>query len=407
MKDRQPLKLRTDLELQLMEYRGQRAVLVSDRLGLIKNPVLLQGEALEVLALIDGHREARDIQLEFLRNRGYSLSGAGLVGEILDSFRQLWILDTPEFQGRKQELIREFSALLVREPVLAGHAYPEEPVELKEFLSQILKLETLPPEVENVVSTARPMVLIAPHIDLQRGRRLYSLAYRCLAGKKYRRVIILGTGHAVANRVISLTEKDFSTPLGLVKTDKELVGKLRQTSPDLVSADDFAHKNEHSLEFQLIFLQQVLESEFQLVPVLFGSFHPWLETAERASEIPGLKAFLDLLAEAAAGPESLVVAGVDLCHIGQKFGHSQPASGLREAALEYDRQLIEILLGWQPVDFWKLFQWGGDRFNVCGFSTLAVLLESVKVNKGLFLGYEMADEPATGSAVSFASLVYF
>lgn len=402
-----PLRLRPDLEFQPMEYQGRKGILVSDRLGLIKNPVLLQGEALEVLALIDGQHDDQDIRLEFLRKRGYSLKGAGLVGEILQSFRQLWLLDTPEFQRRKQELVQEFAELPVREPALAGEAYPEKPEELKRLISEILELEKLPPEVERLVSDRNPAVLVAPHIDLRRGQRLYSLAYRSLAGKKFRRVIVLGTGHAVENGTISLTEKDFSTPLGLVKTDKELVGNLRKAGAALVAPDDFAHKKEHSIEFQLLFLQHLLGNDFQLVPVLFGSFQPWLETAGRASGIPGFRPFLDVLAGVAAEPGTLVVAGVDFCHVGPRFGHQQTASELKEAVVAYDHDLVEALLGWQPESFWGQVRDSGDRFNVCGFPVLASLLEIFQKREGFFLGYELSEEQATGSAVSFASLLYF
>lgn len=402
-----PLRLRPDLEFQPMEYQGRKGVLVSDRLGLIKNPVLLQGEALEVLALIDGQHDDQDIRLEFLRKRGYSLKGVGLVGEILQSFRQLWLLDTPEFQRRKQELIQEFAVLPVREPALAGEAYPEHPEELKTLLLEILELEKLPPEVERLVSDRKPSVLVAPHIDLRRGRRLYSLTYRSLVGKKYRRVIVLGTGHAVENGTISLTEKDFSTPLGRLKADKELVQNLRKAGAALVTPDDFAHKKEHSIEFQLLFLQYLLGNDFQLVPVLFGSFLPWLETACRASGIPDLGPFLDVLAEAAAEPGTLVVAGVDFCHVGPGFGHQQTASELKGAVVAYDHDLVEALIGWQPESFWGQVRASGDRFNVCGFPVLASLLEIFQKREGFFLGYELSEEQATGSAVSFASLLYF
>ncbi len=402
-----PLRLRPDLEFQPMEYQGRKGVLVSDRLGLIKNPVLLQGEALEVLTLIDGQHDDQDIRLEFLRKRGYSLKGAGLVSEILQGFRQLWLLDTPEFQRRKQELIQEFAVLSVREAALAGEAYPEKLEELKRLLSEILDLEKLPPEMERLVSDRNPAVLVAPHIDLRRGQRLYSLAYRSLVGKKYRRVIVLGTGHAVENGPISLTKKDFSTPLGLVKTEKDLVKNLEKAGGSLVAPDDFAHKKEHSIEFQLLFLRHLLGDDFQLVPVLFGSFQPWLETAGRAYGIPGFRPFLDVLAEAAAEPGTLVVAGVDFCHVGPRFGHQQTASELKEEVMAYDHDLVEALIHWQPESFWSQVRGSGDRFNVCGFPVLASLLEIFQKREGFFLGYELSEEQATGSAVSFASLLYF
>lgn len=403
-----PLKLRSDLEIQILNYHGQRALLVSDRLGLIKNPVLLQGEALEVLGLIDGRRELEDIRLEFLRQRGYSLLESSLVNEILKSFYQLCLLDTPEFQVRRQSLIQEFVSQEVRESALAGEAYPAEPSELKKFLGQILELEKLPPEIQAELSAGnRPAVLMAPHIDLGRGCRLYSRVYACVRGQQYRRVLILGTGHILEGGIVSLSAKDYAMPFGRIRTDKEAVSQLREAAGRLAAPDDFAHKKEHSIEFQLLFLQHLLGSDFQLVPVLFGSINQWLETSGRASDIPGYRPFLKELRKVASEPGTLVVAGVDFSHVGPKFGHQQPVSAFRNEVLTFDRRIVQVLLNQQPESFWRLLRENGDRFNLCGFPVLATLLEIMTADRGYLLGHELVDEPATRSGVSFAALVYF
>lgn len=403
-----PLKLRSDLEIQILNYHGQRALLVSDHLGLIKNPVLLQGEALEVLGLIGGKRKLEDIRLEFLRQRGYSLLEGSLVNEILESFCQLWLLDTPEFRARRQSLIQEFMSREVREPALAGEAYPAEPSELKKFLGQILELEKLPLEIEAELRAGnRPAVLIAPHIDLRRGCRLYSLAYTCLRTQQYRRVLILGTGHILEGGIVSLSAKDFVTPFGRIRTDQEAVSQLREATGGLAAPNDFAHKKEHSIEFQLLFLQYLLGSDFKLIPVLFGSINQWLETADRASDIPGYQPFLKELRKVASELGTLVVAGVDFSHVGPKFGHQHPVSAFRDEVLAFDRRIVQSLLNQQPESFWRLLRENGDRFNLCGFPALAALLEIMAADRGYFLGHELVDEPATRSGVSFAALVYF
>lgn len=402
------LKIRTDLEIQPINYRGQKALLIADRLGLIKKPVVIQGEALEVLALIDGSREAEDIQLEFLRRKGYSLTGTSLVSQILDEFKKLWLLDTPEFQERREALVREFSDLPLRKAALAGEVYPEDPQELKQFLDQIIKQKELPLEIKSCLAASRkPKVLIAPHIDLRSGQQLYSLAYRCLEGSSYDRVVVMGTGHSPETGLMSLTEKDFATPLGTVITDKGAVKKLKKAACDLATPHDLAHQQEHSLEFQLLFLQHLLGNEFRLIPILFGSFQPWLQKVNRASAIPGFVSFLNQLRDLASVPDTLIIAGVDLSHIGPKFGHQKTASELKEATVAFDHDILEALLDLDAENFWKLHQEANDNSNVCGFPVLAVLLEIIKAEKGYLLGYDLASEEATQSAVSFTAAVFF
>ncbi|MBC7361958.1 MAG: AmmeMemoRadiSam system protein B [Candidatus Aminicenantes bacterium] len=407
------LKLRPGLEIQPINYKGQPGLLISDRLGLIENPVILQGEALEVLALIDGRREAEDIQLEFLRRKGYSLEGAGLVSKILEEFRRLLIIDSLEYRERKQKLIQEFFESPIRPAVLAGEAYPGKEEELRAFIKNILGLEVISgtEERKEEIGEGREKnikALVSPHIDLRVGSRIYSLAYRQLTGCSYERVIILGTGHFLEDGIFSLTEKDYSTPLGRVRTDKKIVRKLKEAGGELVAAHDLAHKKEHSIEFQLIFLQHLLGDNFELIPILCGSFHQWLTKASRASEIPGIEPFLSALKELASAREkrTLIVAGVDLSHIGPKFGHRQRAAELKKATLAFDDKIIEALLRLDAVTFWRLLQETWDSFNVCGFPALATLLEIMPAEKGYFLGYDLAEEPATQSAVSFMALAF-
>ena len=413
------IKLRTDLEIQAINYKGNRALLISDRLGLIKNPVVLQGEAVDILALINGEKRAEDIQLEFLRQRGYSLEGASLVSQVLEKFSKLMILDTPEFRQEKERLAQEFSKMTGRPAALSGQAYPAEEDNLRLFIKEILESSSqgeAEKEKNKNREKTRPelpaaglQALIAPHIDLQAGRRVYGAAYRWLQGLSFDRVIVLGIGHSLENGLLALTEKDFITPFGRVKTDKEAVKKLKEAAGTLAAPDDLAHRTEHSIEFQLLFLQYCLGKNLEVIPILCGSFHQWLKEVTRASEIPGLNLFIRTLKELTAEPQkrTLIVAGVDLSHVGPKFGHRQKASELKEVIINFDQQIIEALLHLDAVSFWKRHQEVEDWFNVCGFPALAILLEIIEAKRAYFLDYDLVEEPASGSAVSLAALAFF
>src|SRR4030043_163541 len=68
MKKEDPIpRVREDLEVIPTSYQGQKALLVRDFLGLIRDPLILQGDALQIIGLIDGKRTVRDIELELVR----------------------------------------------------------------------------------------------------------------------------------------------------------------------------------------------------------------------------------------------------------------------------------------------------------------------------------------------------
>jgi AmmeMemoRadiSam system protein B len=252
----------------------------------------------------------------------------------------------------------------------------------------------------------RISALIAPHIDLRVGKEVYARAYAAIREANPKIIVLLGTGHSLHDSYFSLTEKNFETPLGLARTEKSFIRRLKEAGKEVVAQHDFDHRNEHSIEFQLIFLQYLFGSNFSLVPVLCGSMQNDLNAVSRASEIPGLSGFLNELKKLLEekGAEVLVVAGVDFSHIGPKFGHSFRASSLIGEARDFDARLIDAICSGDPSSFWTEAKKVGNRYNVCGFSCIAFLLELFQGTVGQRLGYDFWEEEETQSAVSFAAI---
>jgi hypothetical protein len=405
MKKENPIpRMRMDLEIIPTSHRGEKALLVRDFLGLIRDPVILQGEVLSLVGLLDGKRSIRDIQVELIRRKRGVLVDFEFIEKFIQELDAAYLLQSRRYLEEKERILSEYSRREVREPSHAGVSYPAHPADLKLYLDSILETAK-GGEEDGALDHIRG--LIAPHIDLEVGRRVYGRAYRAITGLNPRRVFLLGTGHSLDDGFYSLTEKDFETPLGRVKTDREAVRALKKVGGPAVSLYDISHRREHSLEFQLIFLQHLFGSSFSLVPILCGSFTPELERVSRPSQIAGVDGFLKTLKALwkKDQPYSLIVAGVDFSHIGPKFGHRERASSLLLAAKKHDQSLIEAVCGGDIQTLWAESRKVGDRYNVCGFPALASLLEILPGVRGRCLDYEFWKEEPTQSAVSFAAVV--
>ena len=116
--------------------------------------------------------------------------------------------------------------------------------------------------------------------------------------------------------------------------------------------------------------------------------------------------FLQVLADAAKDDETILIAGVDFSHIGRKFGHDMPASFIINESEKHDRGLLRFLCDGNANGFWEESEKVKDKFNVCGFSALACLLEVLPPSRGKLLAYETYREEPTKSAVSFAAVVF-
>ncbi len=396
-------RLRTDIEFIPASYQGERAIFVKDSLGLIEKPVLLKSDVMEFLSLIDGERDIRDFQLELMRRKGGVFISLEEIKKMLSELDSAFLLDSEHYHQEKERMITQYSLLEVRVASHAGNAYPAEPGELGTYLDSFF-LE----KKSSQLNEKEVFALISPHIDLNAGKKVYARAYQEIENSTPRRIIVLGTGHSIQEPLLSLTEKDFETPLGLVKTDKDWVRKLKEFGKGIICDNDSAHRSEHSIEFQLIFLQHLFGSDFSLLPILCGSFHKVLEEVSRPSEIPGMDTFFAALrltlTEYAA--DTLLIAGVDFSHIGPKFGHRQSAPSMLLETKNHDILLIDAVCRGDVEGFWAESRKVKGIYNVCGFSAIACFLEVLGGVRGHLLDYDIWHEESQRSAVSFAAIAF-
>jgi len=180
-----------------------------------------------------------------------------------------------------------------REPAVAGLFYPEDPVLLQRQLDDLLDGDITPGPT--------PKALIVPHAGYIYSGSIAASAYRQLmpTSKQIQRVVLLGPSHRVNFEGLATSSaRYFSTPLGLVRIDQSAMGDI--LSLPQVSVYDDAHREEHSLEVQLPFLQMILRKDFGLVPLVVGE-----ATADEVSEV------LEILW---GGPETLLLISSDLSH---------------------------------------------------------------------------------------------
>ncbi|MBX3638496.1 MAG: AmmeMemoRadiSam system protein B, partial [Rubrivivax sp.] len=181
-----------------------------------------------------------------------------------------------------------------RSPAVAGRFYPGTAQALAAELDGLLA------EVPAQPGAPVPKMLLAPHAGYVYPGSIAAQAYARLkpARGRIRRVVMLGPTHRVALRGIAAPEATaFATPLGTVPVDREALAAIAGL-PQVV-ASDLVHAEEHALEVQLPFLQQVL-GDFTLLPLAVGRADP-----------PDVTEVIERLW---GGDETLVVISSDLSH---------------------------------------------------------------------------------------------
>jgi AmmeMemoRadiSam system protein B len=210
----------------------------------------------------------------------------------------------------------------------------------------------------------------------------------------------------------ALCRKAFDTPFGPVDADGESIDALARAADGFDPyADQFNHKREHSLEFQVVFLKHLLGNRpCRIVPVLAG-----LGRHQANGEDPGQDArvnrFLDevrRLVEARPG-RVVVVAGADLAHVGPRFGDGAAYDAKRRKALEVtDRASLGHAATRDADGFWAHVAGDLEERRVCGLAPIWSLLRSLSgATKGRLLHYEQTVDREDGSIVSHAALGFY
>jgi hypothetical protein len=161
------------------------------------------------------------------------------------------------------------NACVNREPVVAGQFYPDNPDQLK------AQLESFFSKAKKRQSEGNLRALIAPHAGYVFSGTVAASAYNQIPPETvYENIFIIAPSHRVSFEGASIYKiGNYETPLGQVKVNRSLADSLIHKY-DLFQFNSSAHKQEHSLEVQLPFLQYRLKEDFQIVPVVTGTHSP-------------------------------------------------------------------------------------------------------------------------------------
>ena len=233
---------------------------------------------------------------------------------------------------------------MIRNPVVAGQFYPEDPKELRKQIEGFIQKEARKEDAFGVVS---------PHAGYMFSGSVAGAVYSRI--KLPDKVVILCPNHTGRGAPFSIiTEGIWVTPLGEVKIASSLGKNILGNSKDL-EEDISAHAFEHSIEVQLPFLQY-LNPQISFVPICLSSanYSSYEDIAFAISN-----------AIKNAGEKVLIIASSDMTHY-----------ETHDVANEKDRQAIDAILELDE----KLLLKRIENFNIsmCGFVPATVMLIACK-----------------------------
>ena len=236
-----------------------------------------------------------------------------------------------------------------RQPAVAGQFYEADGARLAKQIEGCFLSELGPGELpaRRRSPDRRIRAAVVPHAGFVYSGPIAALAYAAVAAERPpASVLILGVDHRGGGAPAAVSDRDWSTPLGPVEVDHDLVRALAHGP---IEIDEASHEHEHSIEVQLPFLQYVLPRP--RIAALTVRFGPYDFLATVASTVR----------TALRGRDALVLASTD-------FSHYVPA----EEAQRLDRLALEMILRRDAKGLYDTVQ--RHEISMCGIAPTTVLL---------------------------------
>lgn len=256
----------------------------------------------------------------------------------------------------------------MRRPAVAGRFYPSDADVLRETVDGYLR---------DAETEFEATAVVAPHAGYRYSGATAGHAFDSLAEADT--FVVVGPDHRRVRDTTCVSLEDWRTPLGTVEVDEELAQELTRASE--VRHDEKPHRDEHSVEVVLPFLQKKFDG-LRVVPVVMR------DQSYEAAEALG-----DALREAVENTDRDVgvVASTDLTHY-------EP----RSVAEERDASLLDSLESLDPRGFHERATAG----SICGAGPVVAAMRSLDPSEAHVLDYSTSAE-ATGdesSVVGYAAV---
>jgi AmmeMemoRadiSam system protein B len=421
---------------------GRALLLLRDPLGLSDLTVVMPQALGPLLALLDGSRDVAALRAALLVRSGLDVPEETIL-QVMQHLDTALLLDNARYAQAHADMLRRYRGAEFRPPALAGGGYPAVVDDLRQQLDALLAdvsgnatgLDGYVPEgifqegtgtvphasgapsaalVPRAVRGARRVVgLVSPHIDYQRGGRVYAQVWAATAeaARAADLVIIFGTDHNARRSLITLTRQHYATPYGTLPTSRRIVDDIAAAIGEGAAfGEEINHQHEHSIELAATWLHHVRGGQpCDVVPILCGSFHRFIEQHLSPADDPELNATLDVLRSVMADRRVIVIAAADLAHIGPAFGDPFPVDYVRYLRLEAaDELLVQSILQGDAEGFYQTIAREDNRRNVCGvppiYMTLRLLGGEVA---GRLTGYDRCQADAQNTSfVSICGVVF-
>lgn len=407
-KDPKQYPILRNLQFSPIKEGEEQYIVLWDPSGLSKEKLVLPLNYFFIIQHFDGDHSLHEIGALYLKRFGEFLMPAK-VEQLVGDLEAKLFLEGDRTEGAKAQARHAYREAAVRPAGFAGKSYEADRGQLKQQIDGFFSSQEGPDFKPSANKGKLIKGLVVPTYELRQAGPIYAWAYKELQEAQQPDVlVIIGTAHAGLEGLFALTDKDFETPLGIVPVDHAIMDRLKALVPEYFE-EDMAHLSEHSIEFQLPFVQTNTgaSATIPIVPILSSfSAMSLSDPSVRASVERLLAALREAIS--ASGKTVCIIAAGELAHLGMRYGDSAPPTDFSfHRAMQYDLEMLKHVEDLKAEEFAGYIQKEKDQRRISAFSPIYCLLRLIEAEKGQVLRYDRGITDQYNSTVTYASMAFF
>lgn len=271
-----------------------------------------------------------------------------------------------------------------RTPSVAGQFYPSSREDLLKIIESSF-LHTLGPGKKPPRYGNAPLGIVTPHAGLMYSGPIAAHSYYAISSmREFDRIILIGPNHyGIGEEVAVPWTGRWVTPLGDVEIDTEAAAEISKLP--FIKQSDLSHRDEHSIEVQLPFLQYLYGDEIKLLPIS-------MLRQDKATSLKLAQAIIRMKGK------NILISSSDLTHY-------EPY----QSAKLKDSKLIKSIEKLDVDQYYEIMR--GDMITACGYGPIAAVMTACRMlgaTKGNLLKYATSGDTGGNkdSVVGYASISF-
>lgn len=397
-----------NLQFSPIKQGEDQFIVLWDPTGLSGDKLVLPLNYFFIIQHFDGDHSLTDVTALYLKRFGEFLM-PNKVEQLVEDLDAKLFLEGERAEAARAQRREAYRQAPLRKAAFAGRSYEADGAKLKKQIEGFFTSQEGPDFKPSANAGRLIKGLVTPTYDLKQAGPVYAWAYKELQEAAQPDLyVVIGTAYAGMGSLFAVTDKDFETPLGLVRTDQSVVSRLRASMPDSFD-DDVCHQTEHAIEFQLPFLQDIIGSKkpFTIVPILCSFTALSLSEPEILQQVVAfLDGLLKILKEDGRG--FCVIAAGELAHLGLRYGDKEPPTDFSfHRSMQRDLEMLKPVEELKADGFANYIIKEQDQRRITGFGPIFSLLRLIEAEKGEVLRYDRGITDQYNSTATYASMAFF